>query len=422
MTSSVAAMTGEARPTRAQTLSVLTGASVMLSLSMGMRQSLGLFMVPVTHDLGIAVSDFTFAVAIQNIVWGVTQPFVGAYADRVGCRPVTIAGAVLYALGILVTMFATGTALLTLGAGVIIGLALSCTASSIAMTITARSVSPESRSMILGLTSAAGSLGTFFAAPLAQTLIRGHGWQIALVGFLVLCAIMLPSALLAGNIDRLPGASPSRHTAAEEGPATFRGMLVDAAGHRGYVTMSLAFFVCGLQLVFLTTHLPTYLAICGQDPMLSAQALGTIGMFNVAGCYVLGWLGGRFPKHVLLGLVYVLRSITLATYFMLPATPTSTLIFAAVMGFLWLGVAPLVNGLVAQMFGLRYLATLSGIAFLSHQVGSFLGAWGGGLIYDALGSYDRAWQFGVIVGLIAGIAQMLASDRRSGRTLEPAAA
>jgi predicted MFS family arabinose efflux permease len=182
-------------------------------------------------------------------------------------------------------------------------------------------------------------------------------------------------------------------------------------------------FVCGLQLFFLTTHLPTYLQLCGQDPMLSAKALGTIGLFNIAGCYALGWLGGRYPKHILLGLVYVLRSITLAVYFMLPATEGSTLIFAAVMGLLWLGVVPLTQGLVAEMFGLRYLATLSGFSFFNHQIGSFVGVWGGGLIFDAMGSYDRAWQIGVIIGLIAGVAQMLAGDHpRRDTQLRPAPA
>ena len=173
--------------------------------------------------------------------------------------------------------------------------------------------------------------------------------------------------------------------------------------------------MCGLQLVFLTTHLPTYLALCGLDPMLSAQALATIGMFNVAGSYLFGWLGGIYPKQVLLGLVYILRSLAIAAYFMAPASPFSTLAFAAAMGTLWLGVIPLVNGLVAQIFGLRYMATLTGIAFFSHQVGSFLGAWGGGLLYDALGSYDRAWQSAVVVGLIAGIAQIFMDDRPTPR-------
>ncbi len=212
------------------------------------------------------------------------------------------------------------------------------------------------------------------------------------------------------------------NTLAADTAETLSAVLRGAARHRGYVTMSAAFFVCGLQLVFLTTHLPTYLAICGQDPMLGAQALATIGMFNVAGCYLLGWLGGRYPKHILLGLVYVLRSIAITAYFILPPSPSTTLLFAGVMGLLWLGVAPLVQGLVAQMFGLRFMATLSGVAFFSHQLGSFLGAWGGGLIYDTFGSYDHAWQLGVVIGLIAGFAQMLTDDQPARPMLRAASA
>jgi MFS family permease len=386
----------------------------MLSLSMGMRQSLGVFMTPITADLSISVADFTLALAIQNIAWGCTQPIVGAYADRFGCRPVTMAGTLLYAVGIVATIYATGALTLILGTGILMGLALSCTSASLAMTAGARAASPLKRTMVLGIVSAAGSLGTVVAAPLAQNLIITAGWQIALVGFLGLCAVMLPASYYCGSVDRLPRWT-GRGEATAEAMLTLRGVLDEAYRHRGYVTMALAFFVCGLQLVFLTTHLPTFLASCGQDPMLSAQALATIGAFNVGGCYLLGWLGDRFPKHVLLGIVYLLRSVAITAFFLLPVSPASTLIFSAVMGVLWLGVAPLVNGLVADIFGLRYMATLTGIAFFSHQVGSFLGAWGGGILYDALGSYDFAWQLGVAIGLIAGVAQMLMDVRPTPR-------
>jgi predicted MFS family arabinose efflux permease len=191
-------------------------------------------------------------------------------------------------------------------------------------------------------------------------------------------------------------------------------VLRSAFGHSGYVVMAIAFFVCGLQLVFITTHLPTYLADCGMDPSVGAAALAAIGLFNVIGSYLFGWLGGRYPKQYLLGGVYVLRSLIVAAYFLLPPTPASTIVFAAAMGTLWLGVVPLVNGLVIELFGLRYMTTLVGIAFFSHQVGSFLGAWGGGVIYDALGNYDAAWKAAVLVGLIAGFAQMLMNVRRPG--------
>jgi predicted MFS family arabinose efflux permease len=220
---------------------------------------------------------------------------------------------------------------------------------------------------------------------------------------------MLPAAFLAGRAARLPNSS------AADKDLTLVGALGEASRHGGYVIMSLAFFVCGLQLIFLTTHLPSYLVLCGMDPMLGAQALAVIGLFNVIGSWGFGWLGDRYSKRMLLGGIYIIRSLVMAAYFMLPVTPTSTLIFAALMGLTWLGVIPLLNGLVVQMFGIKFLSTLTGIAFFSHQVGSFLGAWGGGAIYDAVGSYDRALQAGVIIGLIAGFAQLLAHDRPTKR-------
>jgi len=407
-------------PTRRQQVAILLGASLMLSLGMGMRQSLGLFMVPVTRDLGFSVSDFTFALALQNMMWGLTQPVAGAYADRYGSRPVLMGGAALYALGMAVMAFAQGRWSFTIGAGVMIGAAMSCVGSNLGMSACARAVSPASRSLVLGMTSAVGSLGTFFAAPMAQSLIASYGWQVAFIAFIAVAAAILPAAFFAGVVDKVH--KPAARDANDASVPSLRAVLREAARHRGYVTMSFAFFVCGLQLVFLTTHLPTYLALCGQDPMLSAEALATIGGFNVIGCYVLGWLGGHYPKHILLGLVYVLRSMVLTAYFLSPATPATTLVFAAAMGLLWLGIAPLVMGLVAQMFGLRYLATLTGVSFFIHQIGSSLGAWGGGLVFDAFGNYDVAWRFGVVVGLVAGVAQMLTDDRPSHRRLRPALA
>jgi predicted MFS family arabinose efflux permease len=225
----------------------------------------------------------------------------------------------------------------------------------------------------------------------------------------VISLFMLPAAFIAGRAGQLPNSSLA------DRDLTLGAALGEARRHSGFVVMSLAYFVCGLQLVFLTTHLPSYLTICGMDPMLGAQALAVIGLFNVIGSWGFGWLGDRYSKRALLGSIYITRSLVMAAYFMLPVSPASTLVFAALMGLTWLGVIPLVNGLVVQMFGIKFLSTLTGIAFFSHQIGSFLGAWGGGAIYDALGSYDRALQAGVIVGLIAGFAQLLAHDRPTGR-------
>jgi predicted MFS family arabinose efflux permease len=388
-----------------QRWSILVGAAVLLSLAMGMRQSFGLFQPSILRDTAITTADFSLATALQNVVWGVSQPFIGAFADRYGSRYVMLTGVLIYAAGLLLMMVATSALVFTLGAGLCVGLALSCTASSMTMTVTSRTVSAAKRSVAMGAVSAAGSLGLVIASPLAQTLISTAGWQVALIGFLGLVAVMLPAALFAGRADKIEIAK------SDEVEQSMGTVVQSALGHSGFVVMALAFFVCGLQLVFITTHLPNYLAICGLDASLGATALALVGLFNVFGSYAFGWLGGRYPKQILLGGIYVVRSLALATYFWFPATPASTMVFAAVMGSLWLGVVPLVNGLVAQLFGLRFMATLTGIAFLSHQAGSFLGAWGGGVIYARLGSYDRAWQAAVVIGLIAGCFQMLMNVR-----------
>jgi predicted MFS family arabinose efflux permease len=394
---------------RAQSLSILAGASIMLSLAMGMRQSLGLFMQPMTTGTGISPADFALALAVQNIVWGATQPFAGALVDRYGTRWVSIAGVALYAAGLLLTAFARDALLLGIGAGVMIGVALSCTTSGVAAKIAARVVRPQRRSLAFGIVSGAGSIGSVLAAPLAEGVIGAAGWQIAVLAFVALAAAMLPAAIMGSRSDRLSSAAPGEAT------LTLRGALDEARRHGGYVVMAIAFFVCGLQLTFLVTHLPTFLALCGLDPMVGAQALAVIGLFNIAGSWLFGWAGDRYPKHLLLGAIYLLRSAFIAAYFMLPVSPASTLLFAAAMGLLWLGVIPLVNGLVAQIFGIRFLGTLTGIAFFSHQVGAFLGAWGGGVIYERLGSYDAAWKIAVLIGVIAAGMQMLMSTRPLAR-------
>jgi len=401
-------------PTRRQQVAILLGASVMLSIGMGMRQSFGLFMLPVTRDLGFSIADYTFAMAMQNLVWGFAQPFAGAFADRYGSRRVMMTGATLYIIGMGIMATAQGRLSFTFGTTFFIGTAMACCASNLGMTAAAKAVTERSRSMTLGMISAVGSIGTFFCAPLAETLIASYGWQAGLLGFTALSLLILPAAFSTGVVDQThPPAARSVTT------VTMRGVLREAAHHRGFVTMSAAYFVCGMQLMFLTAHLPTYLSLCGQDPMLAAKALATIGVFNIVGCYLFGWLGGRFPKHILLGLLYILRSVTLTIYFLTPVSPASTLVFAGVMGVLWLGVVPLSQGLVAEMFGLRYLATLSGIAFVTHQFGSVLGIWGGGLVYEYFGNYDLAWRFGVSIGVVAGIMQILVGAGPDWRRARP---
>jgi Na+/melibiose symporter-like transporter len=271
--------------------------------------------------------------------------------------------------------------------------------------------------MMLGLVSAAGSVGTLVVPLVTQGLLAREPWQIPALLFVLMTIAMLPAAYLAGGADKIPGPSAAR--------TSLREVLGQAIRNRPFLVMSGAYFVCGLNLVFLTTHLPAYLAFCGQDPMLGAEALATIGGTSAVGSLVTGWLGGRFPKHILLGLLYILRAILFTAYFVLPPTPASTLLFAAAMGLLWWpGLAPLIGGLVAETFGTRYMATLLGLSFVVHQLGSSLGAWGGGLMFDLFGSYDRAWQIGTLIGFAAGVVQILAGGptRRHDRMVVPAAA
>ena len=385
------------------TLPILIGASIMLTLSMGLRQSLGIFMQPLTQDIRISVSDFTLAIAVQNLAWGFLQPLAGALTVRYGFRAIMVIGALFYTAGLALMAGANGFLGVMVGGGVLIGMSLACTAAAIAMSVAARAVPATVRSTVLGLVSGAGSLGALLSAPIGQMLNEGYGWRVGLVGFVVLSLAMIPAAWYAGKVDKIPLPKPS---ADEIGNSSAAVATKIAFSNASFVVMTGAYFVCGMQLVFLTTHLPSYLAICGLDPMLSAQTLGMIGGFNVIGSIFFGWAGQRWNKLALLGGIYIFRSIALAWYFTLPATPATTLLFGAIMGFLWMGVGPLVAGAVAEMFGLKWQAMIQGLAFMSHQLGSFLGAFGGGLLYDTLGSYTMAWRIGVALGLAGGIIQV----------------
>ena len=340
------------------TLPILIGASVMLTLSMGLRQSLGIFLQPLTRDVGISVSDFTLAIAVQNLAWGFLQPLAGAMTVRYGFRTIMMVGALFYVAGLSLMAGAQGILSVMLGAGVLIGTSLACTAAAIAMSVAARAVPATVRSTVLGMVSAAGSLGALLSAPIGQLLNEGYGWRIGLLSFVVLSFAMLPAAWFAGKIDKIPLPPRGVDDIADTSAAV---AVKIAIGNASFVVMTLAYFVCGMQLVFLTTHLPSYLAICGMDPMLSAQTLGMIGGFNVLGSLFFGWAGGRWNKLALLGGIYIFRSLALAWYFMLPPSPATTLLFGAIMGFLWLGVGPLVAGAVAEMFGLQWQAMIQGL-------------------------------------------------------------
>jgi predicted MFS family arabinose efflux permease len=394
---------------RSQAYAMLGGAALMMTLAMGIRQNLGLFQAPASKELGIAISDFALAISVQQVAWGLSQPFAGIVADKHGTRGVALVGSLLFIAGVVLTASAQGALPIVLGAGVLIGVALACTTSGITANIAARVVQPSRRTLAFGIVSAAGSVGTMVTAPIAAYLLNHDGWRAGLWAFAILALAMLPAAWIGSRADRLPNSLPT------DKDLSLMGALTEARRHPGYVVMALAFFVCGLQLVFLTTHLPTYLAQCGMDASYSALVLMLIGGFNILSSWLFGWLGDKYPKRLLLGGIYLARSATLALFFLLPPTPLSVILFGATMGVLWLGVIPLVNGLVVQIFGLRYLSTLTGIAFLSHQAGSFLGAWGGGYLFDLMGSYDLAWKIGVFIGLLAGTAQLLMNDRPTAR-------
>lgn len=382
---------------------ILIGASLMLTLTMGLRQSLGLFMPSIASDAVVTVTQFTLAISIQNLCWGVFQPLAGAAVPRWGYRPVMMTGAAAYALGLALMSTAQGFWMLVIGAGVLIGLGMACASMAMAMAVTARSVPASVRSMALGCVSAAGSLGALIAAPLGQGLMQALDWRAAVVGFAVLALLILPAAWSAGKVDRLP-VPPTASTDSADSLSA-RGALALAGRNPRFLVMTGAYFVCGMQLVFLTTHLPAYLELCGADPMLGATALGVIGGMNVLGSLFFGWAGGRWSKQALLGGIYMARSLVMAWFFMQWPTAANTVIFAALMGFLWLGVGPLVSGSVAETFGLRWQAMLQGAAFMFHQAGSFLGALGGGIAFDLLGDYDLAVAFGVGLGLTAGAVQ-----------------
>jgi predicted MFS family arabinose efflux permease len=394
---------------RGQAFAILGGAALMMTLAMGIRQNLGLFQAPASKELGIAISDFALAISVQQVAWGLSQPFAGIVADKHGTRGVALVGSLLFIAGVVLTATAQGALPIVLGAGVMIGVALACTTSGITANIAARVVQPTRRTLAFGIVSAAGSVGTMLTAPIAAYMLNHDGWRAGLWAFAILAVAMLPAAWLGSRADKLPNSGTA------DRDLSLTGALHEARRHPGYVVMSIAFFVCGLQLVFLTTHLPTYLAQCGMDASYSALVLMLIGGFNILSSWLFGWLGDKYPKRLLLGGIYLGRSVALALFFLFPPTPLSVVLFGATMGVLWLGVIPLVNGLVVQIFGLRYLSTLTGIAFLSHQAGSFLGAWGGGYLFDLMGSYDLAWKIGVFIGLVAGTMQLLMNDRPTAR-------
>jgi predicted MFS family arabinose efflux permease len=382
-------------------LILLLVSGTIVSLSMGMRQSMGLFMGPLTTDLGISAATFSFSLALQNIVWGLSQPVVGALADRYGARPVVFGTALVYAAGLGLMIVSRGAVGLDL-AGFLCGIGIAGTGFGVLIGVVARATPPEKRIQRVGLVAAVGSLGTVVLAPTGQAVISGYGWQAALAVFAGI-AIFTAFLCLLVKETSVPDARPT--------PQPLRQALADAGRHRGFVQMTIAYFACGFQLIFLTTHLPQYLQLCGVSPEVGAQALGLIGFFNTIGTYLFGHLGARYSQKKLLALIYGTRTVFICVFLAVPVTATTTLIFAAAMGFLWLGVAPLITGVIGRVFGLGHFNALYGTVFLSHQVGSFAGAWMGGVVFAATGGYSLAWAALIAIGTIAFLLQWTMDDR-----------
>jgi len=376
---------------------ILVCGCLISAIGFGPRAALGLFLTPMTAANSWNREVFSLALAIQVIVWGAAQPFAGAVADRFGVLRVLSAGALLYCIGLSMMAYSTTPVMLDVSAGVLTGLGIA--GSSFALVIAAFSkLMPEHmRSLAFGAGTAAGSFGQFLFSPLAVGFIDWFGWQHALIAFGLITLTVIP---LAFALRTPPMDAGSHHEASKQ---SLRHALVEAFGHRSYVLLVLGFFTCGFQLLFITVHLPAYLVDRGLSVDAGAWTLGVIGLFNIVGSVSAGWLGDRMPKRYLLSIIYTLRSIGVIAFTTLPVTFGSSLVFGAVMGLLWLSTVPPTSGLVAIMFGTRWMATLFGFAFFSHQVGGFLGVWLGGLLYTTTGSYNVIWWLSVALGVISAI-------------------
>lgn len=391
--------------TRNGTILVIVSAALVLSAGMGVRQTFGLFVGPFSVEGGVPVALVAFAIGLHNLVWGAAQPFAGAAADRFGCAPVVAFGAATFAAGLALPAAMPSGLMLIVGMGLLVGIGISCTSFAVVLAAVGRVASVETRSMALGLASAGGSLGQVLMLPVAQGTMEMSGLSASL---LVLAVLMLAAAPLGIALDRRgPGAAP----AADASAPPLREALAEAGRHRGYRLLTLGFFTCGFQLAFIATHLPGYLYVCQMPAGLAATALAVIGFFNMVGTWACGWLGGRFRQQNVLGWLYLMRGAAIAAFFLLPKTDASVFVFAAVMGLTWLGTVPLTSGLVAKLFGTRHLGTLFGVCFLSHQIGSFLGAWLGGFVFDATGSYSLVWATTAAAGLAAAMLHFPIDDR-----------
>lgn len=372
-------------------------ACIIALLAFGPRSAMGFFQLPILQDTGWDRTTFGMAMALQNLFWGMGQPLFGVIADKFGAWRVLAIGAVLYFSGLVVMAIAPSPVWLHIGGGILIGLGVAACSFGVVLASIARLVSPEKRSFAFGLGTASGSAGMFIFAPISQGLIDTLGWSDSLIAIAV---VMLVIPLLA---IPLRGNSSTSKFAAVEFEQTVGAALREAFASKGYLLLTSGFFVCGFQIAFITAHFPAYISDLGIASRWAVVAISLIGFFNILGSLASGIIGQRYPKPILLSLIYVARSIVFTVFLLTPASPTTVVVFSIVIGILWLSTVAPTNALVAVMFGTRYLGMLGGLVFLSHQVGSFLGVWMGGFLYDATGSYDVVWWLGVALGIFAAV-------------------
>ncbi len=375
-------------------LVIIVAGCLISVIGFGIRSSFGLFLEPMTAAQGWSRETFGLAMALQNLFWGLGLPIAGILADKWGSSRVIIGGAIAYFVGVYGMAMSDTHTLLYLTGGVLSGLGIAFSAFTLAMASMVRVVGPEKRSFVLGIGTAAGSVGQVLFSPIGQGFINSFGWQQALVILSFFALLLIPLAWM------LPHGTPDSQAHDEQ---TLRAALSEALSHRGFILLTLGFFVCGFHVAFITVHFPAYVRDIGLNPDIGAYSLALIGLFNIAGSLLSGIAGQRFSMKFSLSFIYTARAVAITALLLLPKTPLVVLGFAAVMGLLWLSTVPLTTGIVAQVFGTRYMGTLFGIVFLSHQIGSFLGVWLGGRLYDSSGSYNSMWIAGIVLGLVAAL-------------------
>jgi MFS family permease len=392
---------------------VLIAGAMIVTLSMGIRHGFGLWLQPITQAHGWTRADFSFALAIQNIAWGFFGIFAGMLADKFGAFRVIVGGAVLYALGLAGMALSTSTFVFTLTTGILIGAAQAGTTYAVIYGVIGRQIDPAKRSWAMGVAAAAGSFGQFLMVPTEGFLISSFGWQNALLILTTATLLIMPLAFFLREPGFAGGAAPARDQSIWEA-------LKEAFKYPSFQLLMAGYFVCGFQVVFIGVHMPSYLKDKGLSPQVASYALALIGLFNVFGTYIAGSLGQKMPKKWILSFIYIARAVAISIFLIAPLTPWSVYIFASVMGLLWLSTVPPTNATVAQIFGVAHLSMLGGFVFFSHQIGSFMGVWLGGVLYDKTGSYDIVWYISIALGIFAALVNLPVKEAAISRSLKTA--